>query len=53
MADKLTKSQKLAAAYFHLVRGIAQQDLAALYNVNQGRISEAVRAVEDALDDKK
>lgn len=36
--------QKLTAAYMHYVRGIQQQDLAALYNVNQGRIAEACNA---------
>jgi hypothetical protein len=33
------------------VRGISQQDLAGIFNINSGRISEACKSVETALKD--
>lgn len=47
----LTFEEKVIVAWAYHVRGITQQDLAALFNINQGRISEACKAVERALDE--
>ena len=47
---ELTPEQKITIAYMHYIRGIQQQDLAAMYNVNSGRISEACRLVGSAVD---
>lgn len=45
----LTFEEKIIVAWSYHVRGIAQQDLASIFNINQGRISEACTAVERAL----
>lgn len=49
-ADKtaLTPREKLKAAYMHDVRGVAQQVLADMFEVNIGRINEAITAVRKA-----
>ena len=47
----LTFEEKIIVAWAYHVRGITQQDLAALFNINQGRVSEACKAVERALDE--
>ena len=44
----LTHDEKLRAAYAYLINGVAQHHIAALYGVNQGRISEAVALVAKA-----
>jgi len=44
----LTHDEKLRAAYAYLINGVAQHYIAALYGVNQGRISEAVALVAKA-----
>lgn len=49
----LTPKQRLKAAYFYLCRGIAQQELAALFGVNGGRIAEAVTAARKAFEFNK
>ena len=51
MKDKtaLTSEEKLKAAYFHIVRGVDQHVLADMFNVNPGRIAEAVSAVRVAI----
>lgn len=51
MKDKtaLTYEEKLKAAYFHLIRGVDQHVLADMFNVNPGRIAEAVTAVRTAI----
>lgn len=46
---KLEPVEKLICAYFHLVRGIAQQDLADLFRVNSGRVNEAISDLRTAL----
>jgi hypothetical protein len=52
MADKsLTESERITCAYMHYVRGIQQQDLAAIYDVNQARVNEACKAIKTAADD--
>lgn len=48
-APTLTMEQKVTAAYLYIVKGVAQQDIAAAMNVNHGRISEAVTKVSRAL----
>jgi len=45
---ELTHDEKLRAAYACLINGVHQHHIAALYGVNQGRISEAVKLVEKA-----
>lgn len=44
----LTPREKLKAAYMHDVRGVAQHILADMFEVNAGRIAEAVTAVRKA-----
>lgn len=55
MADQnrttLTFEEKIIVAWSYHVRGISQQDLAGIFNINSGRISEACKAVEKALKD--
>jgi hypothetical protein len=46
----LTQREVLIVAYAHLISGVDQQTLAAIYNVNQGRISEAVTVVRTACE---
>lgn len=46
----LTPEEKLKSAYFHLLRGIAQNVLADLFDVNPGRVAEAVDAIREAVD---
>lgn len=45
----LTHDEKLRAAYAHLINDVPQHHIAALYGVNQGRVSEAVTLVSKAL----
>jgi hypothetical protein len=45
---QLTPAEKLKVAYFYLVRGVAQQVLADMFEVNQGRINEAISRVREA-----
>ena len=49
----LTFEQKVTAAWAYHVKGVDQHTLAALYGVNQGRIAEACKAVENAITDVK
>lgn len=46
----LTPEEKVKAAYFYLIRGIAQQVLADIFDVNMGRVNEAVDAVRGAVE---
>lgn len=46
----LTREEKVKAAYFYLIRGVAQQVLADIFDVNMGRVNEAVDAVRDAVE---
>ena len=41
----LTPQERITVAYLHYVRGIMQEDLAAVFDVNSGRISEACTAI--------
>jgi hypothetical protein len=47
-SDKLYPGDKLKIAYFHLVKGIAQHTLADMFNVNPGRIAEAIKPIAKA-----
>lgn len=47
----LTPREKLKVAYAYEIMGIAQHDLAALFEVNQGRVAEAIKAVMAAISD--
>lgn len=47
----LTPEERLRCAFGHIVLGIEKQDLAALFGVSSGRITEVVRAVEVAIND--
>ena len=49
----LTFEQRITVAWAHYVRGIQQHDLAAIYDVNSGRISEACTAVKEAVMDTR
>jgi hypothetical protein len=46
----LTPEEKIKAAYFHLLRGVAQNVLADLFDVNPGRVAEAVEDVRKAVE---
>ncbi len=45
----LTHQDKLRVAYFHLINGWSQQDLAAYEGVNPGRVNEAIQVVREAV----
>lgn len=45
----LTAIEKIKVAYLHEVRGISQHDLATVYEVNAGRVNEAIKAVRAAV----
>ena len=54
MTDKPTKTalpfeEKITVAWAHYVKGYPQHDLAAIYNVNAGRVAEACTAIRDAV----
>lgn len=49
----LTPEERIKAAYLHIVRGIAQHDVAVAFGVNQGRIAEAVAAIALAAENPK
>ena len=45
----LTPKEKLKAAYFYEIRGVAQHVLADMFEVNPGRIAEALEQVRKAI----
>ena len=45
----LTPTEKLTASWAHIVQGVDQHTLAAIYGVNAGRIAEAVSAARIAF----
>ena len=49
----LEPHEVLIAAYSHLIQGIDQHHLATIYNVNPGRIAEAVVALRWAIENHK
>jgi hypothetical protein len=50
MATALEPKQKLIAAYAVLCQGVAQHIMAAVFEVNPGRINEAVQAARTAFE---
>ena len=46
---ELTPTEKLKCAYFYLVRGVAQNVLADIFEVNPGRVNEAIESVRFAV----
>jgi hypothetical protein len=49
----LTAREKLKAAYLHEVRGIDQHVLADIFEVNVGRINEAIMEVRKAINSEE
>lgn len=49
----LTKQERIKCAYLHIIRNIAQQDLAIAFEVNMGRVNEAIAAIEAAAENPK
>jgi transposase-like protein len=45
----LTPEEKLKVAYFYLLRGVAMHVLADMFDVNAGRVADAIREVRTAL----
>lgn len=45
----LTPEEQLIAAYHHLVVGLEQQDIASMFQVNIGRVNDAVKAARHAF----
>ena len=50
MKTELTPEEKLRAAYAHIVGGVDQHVIAALFAVNPGRVNEAIMAVKRAIE---
>ena len=50
---ELTKRERIKCAYLHLVCGVEQQHLCIAFEVNMGRVSEAITAIELAIADPK
>ena len=51
--QELTKRERIKCAYLHLICGVEQQHLAVAFEVNMGRVSEAMTAIELAIADPK
>lgn len=49
----LSMEQKITAAWAYHVRGIDQHTIAALFGVNAGRVAEACKKVERALEERE
>jgi hypothetical protein len=49
----LTAREKLKAAYFHEIRGVAQHVLADMFEVNIGRINEAIMNIRKAINEEE
>lgn len=49
----LTRTERITAAYLHHVREVEVQDIAVAFDVNLGRVSEALHAIALAADDPK
>jgi len=47
---KLTPDEKLRVAFGYLCLGMSQHQLVALFNVNPGRINDAISDVREVLD---
>jgi hypothetical protein len=46
----LTPEERITVAWAHYVKGIHQHTLAAIFNVNAGRVAEACVAVRNAVE---
>lgn len=49
----LTREEAIKCAYLYFLRGVPQHDLAIAFEVNQGRINEALMAVKIAADNPR
>lgn len=49
----LAPDEKLRVAFAHIVLGVDQHVLAAMYGVNPGRVAEAVTQVRAAVKDER
>jgi hypothetical protein len=49
--SRLTPREKLKVGYFYEMSGIAQHVLVDMFEVNSGRIAEAIVAVHQAIDE--
>lgn len=47
----LTPEEKIKAAYLHMIRGWDQQDIAIAFEVNIGRVNEAVSKIRQVIYD--
>jgi hypothetical protein len=45
----LTPDEKLRAAYAHIINGVDQHHIAALFGINPGRVNEAIQDVRKAI----
>jgi hypothetical protein len=50
MKGTLTPREKLKVAFGYFIQGLSQQDLAVQYEVNHGRINEAVKEIGAPLE---
>jgi hypothetical protein len=46
----LLPMEKLKVAYFHLLRGVPQHVLADMFDVNAGRVAEAIGEIRKAIE---
>lgn len=51
--QELTERERIKCAYLHLVCGVEQQHLCIAFEVNIGRVSEAITTIELAISDPK
>ena len=51
--QELTKRERIKCAYLSIICGVENQHLAIAFEVNMGRVSEAITAIELAIDDPK
>lgn len=49
----LTPHERVKCAYLNLIRNVPVQDLAIAFEVNTGRISEAIAAVQKAIENPR
>jgi hypothetical protein len=51
--QELTPRERIKSAYLHIICGVEQQHLCIAFEVNIGRVSEAITAIEMAAEDPK
>jgi hypothetical protein len=49
LKTSLTREEKLKCIYFHEIRGVPQSVLADMFDVNPGRVAEAIAEIRAAL----